>query len=209
MNYFFQISNGLGVTISIFAITLVFSFPLGIVLGLCRVSKRPALRKITAIYNWIMRGTPLLLQLVFVFFGLPALGIRFDRMTAACLAFSLNYAAYFAEIFRSGIQSVEKGQWEAAEMLGFTPWQVHTKIILPQVLKKTLPSLGNEVITLVKDTSLVYILGVNDVLKLTKGIVNREASLLPFPIAGGIYLIMTYIVTKGFEALEKRYSYKE
>lgn len=211
MSYLIQILGGLEVTLSVFAITLVLSVPLGVIVAILRLSKITTVRKITEFYIWIFRGTPLLLQLITVFFGLPILSpmFTFDRMQAACIAFVLNYAAYFGEIFRSGIQSIERGQTEAALILGFSNWQIQTKIILPQVVKRTLPSIGNEVITLVKDTSLVYILGANDILKITKGIANRDATLLPYVVAGAIFLLMTYVITAIFNHIEKKVDYKE
>lgn len=208
-SYFIQISTGLGVTLSIFFVALLFSMPLGILVALCRISKIKIVKRIAELYIWVLRGTPLLLQIIVIFFALPLVGITFDRLPSVYIAFVLNYAAYFGEIFRSGIQSIERGQTEAASILGFTPWQIQTKIILPQVIKRTLPAIGNEVITLVKDTSLAYIVGVNEVLKLTKGIANRDVTLLPYVIAAVLYLFMTYIITKLFEGIEKRVNYEE
>ena len=160
-----QILDGLGMTLGVFALSLVLSFPLGVVVAMLRLSKVRPIRKITEIYIWVLRGTPLLLQIMLVFFGLPSIGITFERFDSIIVAFVLNYAAYFGEIIRSGIQSIEKGQRESAEILGFSSWQINLKIILPQVIKRTLPSIGNEVISLVKDTSLVYAVGQNDILK--------------------------------------------
>lgn len=208
-SYFIQISTGLGVTLSIFFVALLFSMPLGILVALCRISKIKIVKRIAELYIWVLRGTPLLLQIIVIFFALPLVGITFDRLPSVYIAFVLNYAAYFGEIFRSGIQSIERGQTEAASILGFTPWQIQTKIILPQVIKRTLPAIGNEVITLVKDTSLAYIVGVNEVLKLTKGIANRDVTLLPYVIAAVLYLFMTYIITKLFEGIEKKVNYEE
>ncbi len=218
LNYLSQIAKGLEVTLSIFAVCLIFSIPLGVGVALCRLSKVSIIRKTAELYIWILRGTPLLLQIIFIFFGLPLIDITigtihikpiFDRMPSVYIAFVLNYAAYFGEIFRSGIQSIERGQTEAACILGFTPWQINTKIIMPQVIKRTLPSIGNEVITLAKDTSLAYIVGVDDVIKLTKGIANRDGTIIVFVIAAAIYLILTYIITKIFDKIEKKITYKE
>ncbi len=210
-NYFAQIGAGLEVTLKVFAVCIIFSIPLGIVIALCRLSKNIILRKIAEFYIWVLRGTPLLLQIMFIFFGLPVMGISLgdNRLMSAYVPFVLNYAAYFGEIFRSGIQSIEKGQREAAAILGFTPFQINTKIILPQVFKRTLPSVGNEIITLVKDTSLVYIIGVNDILKLSKGIANRDVTLLPFVVAAIMYLVMTFVITKILEKVEKKVIYEE
>ena len=209
MNYFIQIASGLNVTLRVFAVALVLSLPLGLIVALLRLSKITVVRKLAEIYIWVLRGTPLLLQIVTVFFGLPLIGIKLSRFDSLYLAFVLNYAAYFGEIFRSGIQSIERGQIEAASILGFTPLQVNLKIILPQVIKRTLPSIGNEVITLVKDTSLVYAVGMSDVLKLAQGIVNRDVTLVPFKIAALIYLFLTYIITKLFNVIEKKVNYEE
>lgn len=164
-----QILDGLGITFGTFAVTLVLSLPLGALISLGRVSKNKVVSGLLGIYTWVLRGTPLLLQMFLIFFGLPAIGIQlFGRMRLpyVYLAFVLNYAAYFAEIFRSGIQSVERGQLEAARLLGYKGWQLNLKIVLPQVIKRTLPSIGNEIITLVKDTSLVYALGLAEIFKI-------------------------------------------
>ncbi|MBO8435332.1 MAG: amino acid ABC transporter permease [Tyzzerella sp.] len=210
-NYFVQIGAGLEVTLKVFAVCIIFSIPLGIIVALCRLSKNIVIRKIAETYIWVLRGTPLLLQIMFVFFGLPVIGISLgsNRLMSAYIPFVLNYAAYFGEIFRSGIQSIEKGQREAASILGFTPFQINMKIVLPQVFKRTLPSVGNEIITLVKDTSLVYIIGLNDVLKLSKGIANRDVTLLPFVVAGVMYLVMTFVITKVLEKVENKVIYEE
>lgn len=210
-NYFVQIGAGLEVTLKVFAVCIIFSIPLGIIVALCRLSKNIVIRKIAETYIWVLRGTPLLLQIMFVFFGLPVIGISLgsNRLMSAYIPFVLNYAAYFGEIFRSGIQSIEKGQREAASILGFTPFQINIKIVLPQVFKRTLPSVGNEIITLVKDTSLVYIIGLNDVLKLSKGIANRDVTLLPFVVAGVMYLVMTFVITKVLEKVENKVIYEE
>ena len=210
-NYFVQIGAGLEVTLKVFAVCIIFSIPLGIIVALCRLSKNIVIRKIAETYIWVLRGTPLLLQIMFVFFGLPVIGISLgsNRLMSAYIPFVLNYAAYFGEIFRSGIQSIEKGQREAASILGFTPFQINMKIVLPQVFKRTLPSVGNEIITLVKDTSLVYIIRLNDVLKLSKGIANRDVTLLPFVVAGVMYLVMTFVITKVLEKVENKVIYEE
>ncbi len=211
LNYFVQIGVGLEVTLKVFAVCIIFSIPLGIVVALCRLSKNVIVRKIAEFYIWVLRGTPLLLQIMFVFFGLPVIGISLgsNRLMSAYVPFVLNYAAYFGEIFRSGIQSIEKGQREAASILGFTPFQINMKIVLPQVFKRTLPAVGNEIITLVKDTSLVYIIGLNDILKLSKGIANRDVTLMPFVVAAIMYLVMTFVITKILEKVEKKVIYEE
>ena len=152
-----------------------------------------------------MRGTPLMLQLLFVYFALPMIGIRLPDIAAALLAFTLNYAAYFAEIFRAGIQSVPKGQYEAAKTLGMSYPQTMRRIILPQVIRIVLPPVSNETINLVKDTSLIYILAMNDLLRVARTIVQREFDMTPFLIAGIFYLAMTFVLTWLFKKLEAHY----
>ena len=196
-------------TLRLFFITIVLSIPLGIVLAFARVSGFGWLRKIVAAYVYVLRGTPLMLQLLFVYFGLPFLpyiGMRLDDFPAAVLAFVLNYAAYFCEIFRAGIQAIPKGQYEAAKTLGMNYIQTMRRIILPQVIKIILPPISNETITLVKDTSLIYILAMNDLLRTTRNLVQRDFNIMPFLVAGVFYLIMTLILTAGFNRLEKHYA---
>lgn len=199
--------QGLKIVLLIFCITLIISIPLGAVIALLRLSKNKVIRLITQCYILIMRGTPLLLQMIVIFYGLPLLGITFDRFVAGIIAFFLNYAAYFAEIFRGGIEFIDKGQYEAAKVLGFDKITMYKKIILPQVIKRILAPISNEVITLVKDTSLVYILGLNDILRIAQIASNRETSLVPLFEAGLIYLVFVAILTKGFELVEKKFSY--
>ncbi len=199
--------SGLTTTLQIFIVTLLFSIPLGIVVAFGRLSNIKIISKTIEGYILIMRGTPLLLQLIFVFFGLPYIGITFDRNTAALLAFILNYAAYFAEIFRGGIDSIDIGQYEGATVLGLSKMRIITKIVLPQVVKIVLPPVGNEVINLVKDTSLVYAVGLGELLRAGKIASNRDASLIPFILVGIIYLFIILALTEGFKRLEKKYSY--
>lgn len=198
--------EGTQVTLKIFFLTLILSIPLGMLLALARLSSIKPLAKFIEFYNWIMRGSPLMLQLLFVYFALPGFGIRLSDIAAALLAFVLNYAAYFAEIFRSGIQSIPKGQYEAAKCLGFTYSQTMRRIIIPQMIKRVLPPVGNETITLVKDTSLVYVLAMNDLLRAARTIVQREFDMTPFFIAAVFYLAMTFVVTRVFSYLETRYA---
>lgn len=207
-----QILDGLGITFGTFAVTLVLSLPLGALISLGRVSKNKAISGVLGIYTWVLRGTPLLLQMFLIFFGLPAIGIQlFGRMRLpyVYLAFVLNYAAYFAEIFRSGIQSVERGQLEAARLLGYKGWQLNFKIVLPQVIKRTLPSIGNEVITLVKDTSLVYALGLAEIFKIARSISTRDVTITPYIVVGIIYLVITAVITKLLNMAEKKVYYEE
>ena len=199
--------DGALITLQVFFIVILFSIPLGAILAfLMQVPFRP-LRWLLNLYVWIMRGTPLLLQLIFIYYVLPSAGITFDRMPAAILAFTLNYAAYFAEIFRGGIEAIPKGQYEAAKVLKLSQIQTVSYIILPQVVKIVLPSVFNEIINLVKDSSLVYVLGVGDLLLASKTAANRDATLAPMFIAGGIYLILIGVVTILSKYVEKKFSY--
>lgn len=202
-----QVIEGLKVTLQVFILTLVFSIPLGILVSMGRLSKNKIVSKVTGVYVLIMRGTPLLLQIVFIFFGLPIVGIAFDRFPAAIIAFSLNYAAYFAEIFRAGISSIDEGQYEGAKVLGFPQKYIFFKIILPQATKRILPAVANEVITLVKDTALVYVVGLDELLKIGKIASNTEASLVPLVAVGVVYLLLIGVFTQLFKVIEKRYSY--
>ena len=202
-----QVLEGLKVTLQVFILTLVLSIPLGIVVALGRLSKNKILNRVTGFYVLIMRGTPLLLQIVFIFFGLPVIGIAFDRFPAAILAFTLNYAAYFGEIFRAGIASIDEGQYEGAKVLGFPQKYIFFRIIMPQAVKSILPAVANEIITLVKDTALVYVVGLDELLKIGKIASNKQASLVPLLIVGIIYLLLIAVFTEIFKKIEKRYSY--
>lgn len=199
--------DGFKTTLWVFAITAIFSIPLGVVVCLMRLSKIRAISFLTQVYILIMRGTPLLLQLTFIFFGLPILGIVLNRETATALAFILNYGAYFAEIFRGGINSIDKGQFEAAKVLKISKIATYFGIIFPQVFKTVFPSLGNELITLVKDTSLVYVLGLGDILRAAKTLSNKDASLIPLFIAGAAYLIFIGILTLALRRVESKLEY--
>ena len=194
------------VTLKIFFITLVLSLPLGMLFALARISSLRPVRWITEVYIWLMSGTPLMLQLLFFYFALPMVGIRLPDIAAALLAFVFNYAAYFAEIFRAGIQSIDNGQYEAARALGMKYPQMMRHVILPQVIRMVLPPASNETINLVKDTSLIYILAMNDLLRVARSIVQREFDMTPFVVAAVFYLFMTFILTWGFKKLEARYS---
>ncbi|HEL9629464.1 TPA: amino acid ABC transporter permease [Streptococcus suis] len=199
--------NGAVVSLQVFFLVLILSLPLGAVLAFLMQIKFKPLQWLLHFYVLIMRGTPLLLQLIFVYYVLPSVGITFDRMPAVILAFTLNYAAYFSEIFRGGIEAIPKGQYEAAKVLKFTPVQTIRYIVLPQVVKIVLPSVFNEVMTLVKDTSLVYALGVSDLLLASRTAANRDASLAPMFIAGAIYLLMIGAVTLVSKQVEKKFDY--
>lgn len=201
---------GLGVSAQIFLITIVLSLPIGILLALVRISKVVVFRKLAEIYIYVMRGTPLMLQIMFIYYGLPLmLNVQISDFPAAILAFVANYAAYFAEIFRGGIQSIPKGQYEGAKVLGFTYRQTMWHIVLPQVVKRVIPPLGNETITLLKDTSLVYILAMNDLMRVTRAFVQRDFDTMPFLVAAVFYLVCTAILTKILAYVEKRYAVYE
>lgn len=202
-----QVLEGLKVTLEIFALTLILSIPLGIIIAIMRTSKSLILSKLSGAYVLIMRGTPLLLQIVIIFFGLPIIGIKFDRFPAAILAFSLNYGAYFGEIFRAGIASIDNGQVEAAQVLGLSRKDTFFRITLPQAFKTVLPPVANEITTLVKDTSLVYVIGLDEMLKIGKNAVNRDVSLVPLLVIGVVYLIVIAIFSKILDEIEKRYDY--
>jgi polar amino acid transport system permease protein len=213
MEYILQILgpmlDGTMVTLQMFFITIILSLPLGLMLALGRISRFKALKSGIGVYIWLFRGTPLMLQLLFVYYGLPfipGIGVSLSDAQAAVLAFVLNYAAYFAEIFRAGIQSIDRGQYEGARALGMTYSQLMRRIVLPQVIKRVLPPVSNETITLVKDTSLIYVLAMNDLLRTTRALVQRDFNTMPFIVAGVFYLVMTLVLTWGFQKLEQRYA---
>ena len=204
-----QLVQGFGTTLKIFILTLIMSIPLGLIIALGRISKLGFIRWITGIYVLIMRGTPLMLQIIFIFFGLPLLDIGISRFPAAILALVLNYGAYFAEIFSSGIQSIDKGQYEGAYVLGLSNKHIFFRIILPQAFKRILPPVSNEIITLVKDTALIYVVGLDELLKVGTIALNRTASLFPLVIVGAIYLLFIGLLTKILSNVEKKFSYYE
>ena len=211
MSYMFEILpsllNGASMTLQVFALVLIFSIPLGIVVAFALQVRWKPLHYLIDLYIWVMRGTPLLLQLIFIYYVLPSIGIRLDRLPAAVIAFVLNYAAYFAEIFRGGIETIPKGQYEAAKVLKFGSFDTVRYIILPQVVKIVLPSIFNEIINLVKDSSLVYVLGVGDLLLESRTAANRDATLAPMFVAGAIYLILVGVVTVASKHIEKKFNY--
>lgn len=203
------LSQGALVTLKLFVITMVLAVPLGLALALARISRFKPLNRLVSSYIWLMRGTPLMLQLLFIYFALPfvpVIGVRLPDFPAAVVAFALNYAAYFAEIFRAGIQSIDRGQYEGAKVLGLTYTQTMRRIILPQMWARILPPVSNETITLVKDTSLIYVLALNDLLRAARGIVQRDFTITPFVVAAVFYLVMTLVLTWGFQYLEKRHA---
>lgn len=205
--------TGCRLTIELFMVTIIFSIPLGLILTFLYTGKNRVVNKIVGIYILIIRGTPLLLQIFFVYFGLPfipKLGqylVISDRFTAGAIAFILNYGAYFAEIFRGGILSVDKGQYEAAKVLGISEMQTKFKIVMPQMFRISLPSVANETIILLKDTALITTLGLSDLLKVTNNIVNRTTNVSAYAVAAAFYLILSYLLSVLFKKLEKKFAF--
>ncbi|MEG1848408.1 MAG: amino acid ABC transporter permease [Lachnospiraceae bacterium] len=206
-----QLGGGMLVSIEIFLLTLVLSLPLGLIVSFGRMSKLGLVRTVTKVYISIMRGTPLMLQLMMVYFGPYFLfGIKISqsyRFTAVIIGFVLNYAAYFAEIYRSGIQTMPRGQYEAAKVLGYSKVQTFFLIILPQVVKHILPSITNEVITLVKDTSLAFVIAVAEMFTIAKAIASAQTTMIPFVVAAIFYYIFNLIVATTMEHMEKKLAY--
>lgn len=201
--------DGLKTSILLFAVVIVASLPIAFLITFGARCKYKPINFIFNAFIYIIRGTPLLLQLLFIFFGLPNLPfigkyMVFERFTAAIIGFTLNYAAYFAEIFRGGLLSIDKGQYEAAQVLGLNKIQTFIKVILPQMLKVSLPSITNESITLIKDTSLLYAVSVPEILHYAKVSVNRTSDPSIFLIAGAIYLIINSLLTLVFKKIEKK-----
>lgn len=194
------------ISLKLFTIVAILSVPLGILVALGKISGIKPLRSILSIYTWVFRGTPLLLQLFFTYFGLPVIGIRLDPLTAASLAFTVNYAAYLAETFRAGIESVDKGQFEAAKALGMNYRQTMLQIILPQAVRNVLPPVCSEAINLIKDTALIAAIGIGDLLRAAKEVVTREFTITPFIIAAAIYLVISSLLVLMFRKLENKYS---
>jgi polar amino acid transport system permease protein len=208
---FLQLLEGFWVSVQIFVLTLLFSMPLGMIIAFGRMSKCRVLRAITKVYISIMRGTPLMLQILVVYFG-PFYAFKIQmgrgyRFPAVILAFVINYAAYFAEIYRSGIESMPVGQYEAAQIMGYNKAQTFFKIILPQVFKRVLPPVTNETITLVKDTSMAFTISVAEMFTIAKEIAAAQTSIVPLMAAGVFYYIFNLIVATVMEGLEKKFSY--
>jgi polar amino acid transport system permease protein len=208
-----QLAGGMWVSIQIFVVTLVFSLPLGLLISFGRMSKNRVIQAIVKFYISVMRGTPLMLQLMVVYFGpYYLLGIKVGndyRLIAAFIGFTINYAAYFAEIYRSGIQSMPAGQYEASRLLGYSKSQTFVRIVFPQVVKRILPSVTNEVITLVKDTSLAFTISVLEMFAVAKAMASSQTSLIPFVAAGLFYYVFNLVVAVGMEYIEKRMNYYE
>jgi polar amino acid transport system permease protein len=201
---------GAGVTLQVFCVTLVFSIPLGIACAIGKISRFKILHGIIGAYTWVFRGTPLLLQLFFFYYGLPIMtggALAPAPIMAAFITFVINYAAYFTEIFRAGIQSIGRGQYEAAKALGMSPWITMRRIILPQAVKIILPPMGNETINLIKDTALCSVITVTEILRNAERVVSRDFDLSALVIAAIIYLLLTFIVILIFRRLEKRFAY--
>ena len=203
--------DGLGLSAWIFVVTLVGSLPLGIVVALCRMSSFKPLSLLAQFYISILRGTPLMLQLMAFMFGpyyLLGMNMGTDRKFGACaVGFILNYSAYFAEIYRSGIQSIPKGQYEAALVLGYSRSQTFFKIVLPQVIKRILPAMGNEIITLVKDTSLAFVLGMAEMFSVAKALAASNVSMIPYAIAALIYWVFCLFIEFILGRVEKKLAY--
>lgn len=195
-------------TIGVFVLTLIGSVPLGILVSLALRSDIYLLKWVMNAYVWIMRGTPLLLQIVFVYYGLSLANIMtLPRFEAAVVTFILNYAAYFAEIFRGGIQSIPDGQYDGAKVLGFSKFQTMRKIVLPQVFKIVMPSMGNEVVNLVKDSSLVYVIGLGDLMRAGNIAASRDVTLVPYLLVGLVYLVLIALATIIQRRMESKLNY--
>lgn len=200
------ILKGSTITLELFAIAAICSIPLGILVAMGKISNIKPLRLVLSAYTWAFRGTPLLLQLFFTYYGLPVIGIRLEPLTAASVAFTINYAAYLAETFRAGIESIDKGQCEAAKALGMNYRQTMMYIVLPQAARNVLPPICSEAINLIKDTALVAAIGLADILRAAKEIVTRDFTITPFIIAAAIYLFITSLLVLMFRKLERKYS---
>ena len=203
------ILKGSVLTIDLFSITIRFSILLGVILAILKISKFQFLRIGIGFYTWVFRGTPLLLQLFFTYYGLAVLGISLEPFTAAALTFVINYSAYLTEIYRAGIESIDKGKYEAAKALNMKYFQTLRRIILPQMVRRTIPPTCNEAISLVKDTALVVVIGMGDLLRTAKEIFTRDFAITPFMIAAVIYLMMTTVIVYFFRKMEDKYSIYE
>ncbi len=210
MTMIVKMSEGLGKTCAIFFLTLIFSLPLGMVIALLRMSKNKIVSNVTRFIISVLRGTPLMLQLLAVTYGpyyLFDMTVSKNKLIPVVIAFAINYAAYFAEIYRGGIESMSVGQYEAAEVLGYTKAQTFIHIILPQVIKRIMPSITNEVVTLVKDTSMAFTVSYQEMFTIGKQIANSQTSFVPFIVAGVFYLVFNAIVDFVMGKIEKRMDY--
>lgn len=206
-----KLMEGMGMSLVIFCVTLLFSLPLGLLVSFGRMSKNPVIRTFFKFYISIMRGTPLMLQLMVIYFGpFYIFGIQLTptwKYWATAVGFVLNYAAYFAEIYRGGIESMPQGQYEAAKILGYTKSQTFLRIILPQVIKRIMPSITNETITLVKDTSLAFTIGIMEMFTVAKALASSQANMIPYVFAGVFYYILNFVVAFVMERIEKKLNY--
>ena len=196
-------------SIKLYAITILFAIPIGIICAIGKMTKFKPLIWLLELYTWIFRGTPLLLQLFFVYYGLPntPLGLELSNEMAAFVTFALNYGAYFTEIFRAGILAVDKGQYEAAKTLGMSYPQTMWSIVIPQAIKVIIPPLGNEGVTLIKDTALCSVISIADIIRNAKVAVSRDVNVGGYVIAAILYLLMTFVIINIFKYIEKRFSY--
>ncbi len=210
MTMIIKMSEGLGKTCAIFFLTLLFSLPLGMIVALLRMSKNKLISSVTRFIITVLRGTPLMLQLLAVTYGpyyLFQISVSRNKLIPVVIAFSINYAAYFAEIYRGGIESIPAGQYEAASVLGYTRFQTFMRIILPQVIKRIMPSVTNEVVTLVKDTSIAFTVSYQEMFTIGKQIANSQTSFVPFIVAGVFYYLFNFIVDRVMGRIEKTMDY--
>ena len=205
------LNEGFLQTLKLFLVTLVGALPLGLVIAFGSMNSSAPIRYLSRTLVWIIRGTPLMLQMFFIYFApyyLFGMDLSTDsKFNATIVAFIINYAAYFAEIYRSGIQSIPRGQYEAAEVLGYSRVQTFMKIVLPQVIKRILPAMGNEIITLVKDTSLAFAIGVAEMFSTAKALAAREVSMFPYVLAAVFYWVFNFVVVMVLNRVEKRMNY--
>lgn len=209
LQMFFEILKTLPSVVILYICTTIFSVPLGILGALAYTGNNKIVKKLLTIYTWIFRGTPLMLQLLIMYYGIPLIKIFGYRIiiepyTTGIITFVINYAAYILEIVRGGIESIDKGQYEAAQVLGYSYWQKMIYIILPQAIRRVLPTLGNEAIALIKDTSLIYVLAVTEIMKRTKELANTYYNITPYICAIIIYLVLSLIVDRIFKIIEKK-----
>lgn len=204
-----QLADGFGITLLIFGITLAASLPLGLIITFGSMSKIPPIKWITKAFVWVIRGTPLMLQIILIFYGpgLLNLDIKLPRITAVLIAFIINYACYFSEIYRGGIESISKGQYEAGQVLGMTKTQIFFKVVLFQVIKRIVPPMGNEIITLVKDTSLARVIAVTELVKAAENIITVKGLIWPLFYVGAFYLIFSAVLTVLLNVAEKKMNY--
>ena len=210
MTMIMKMSEGLGKTCAIFFLTVLFSLPLGMIVALLRMSKNKVVSAVTRFIITVLRGTPLMLQLLAVTYGpyyLFGAGVARNKLIPVVIAFSINYAAYFAEIYRGGIESIPVGQYEAATVLGYTKLQTFMRIVLPQVVKRIMPSVTNEIVTLVKDTSMAFTVSYQEMFTIGKQIANSQTSFVPFIVAGVFYYVFNFIVDRVMGRVEKRLDY--